>query len=69
MKITTKRLAPLSAQVFVDGVPVGRYGGRDGCKWAQLEDGTMVVEDSQLSIRTIKGLIVQDYNASIAGTP
>ncbi len=69
MKITTKRLAPLSAQVLLDGVPIGRYGGRDGCKWAQLEDGTMVVEDCQLSIHTIKGLIVQDYNASLAAMP
>ena len=66
MKITTKRLAPLAAQVLLDGVPIGRYGGRDGYKWAQLEDGTMVVEDCQLSIRTIKGLIVQDYKKSLA---
>lgn len=65
MKITTKRLAPCAAQVLIDGVPAGRYGGRPHEKWAQLEDGTMICEDSRLSVQTIKGIIVQLHRKSI----
>ena len=65
MKITTKRLAPCAAQVLVDGVPAGRYGGRLNQKWAQLEDGTMLVDDSRLCVKTIKGIIVSAYRKSI----
>ena len=57
--MTTKhRVSPGCYEVrAADGTPLGRYGGRDGARWAQLADGTMLTEDSRVSVGTLRGLI------------
>lgn len=44
--------------VIVDGVEVGRYGGREGHRWAQAADGSMLSEDSPCSATVMFGLVV-----------
>lgn len=42
---------------------IGCYGGRTGYKWAQAADGTMITEDSPVSVGVLRGLIEADARA------
>lgn len=68
LKITRRKLGPTQWGLFDEhGVELGRYGGREGARWAQrteLVDGEPVevenvTEDSPLSALTVLGLLVQ----------
>lgn len=65
----TKRIAAGNFELIdkATGKALGRFGGRDGWKWAQLMDGTMITEDSVVSVAGIKRLIV--YAAEAAAKP
>jgi hypothetical protein len=64
--VKRRKLGPVAwAIVDDDGTELGRYGGRDGARWAQrleLVDGELVevetvTEDSPLSAGTVRSLL------------
>ena len=62
---TIKRKVGPSAYEVSDkttGVVLGRYGGRDGCKWADDAEGNTITEDTSVSVATLVGLIVGTNN-------
>lgn len=68
LKITRRKLGPSQWGLYDEaGVELGRYGGREGHRWAQrteLVDGELVevenvTDDSPLSALTVLGLLVQ----------
>jgi hypothetical protein len=58
--ITKRKIAPSSFEVIdkQTGKALGRYGGRDGCKWAETASGKLITEDSAVSVGVLVGLIV-----------
>lgn len=58
-----RRRGPFAFDVFerATGAYVGAYGGRERKKWADLADGTVVLEDSPLSVGTVRGLLVRAW--------
>ena len=58
---TIKRKVGPSAYEVADkttGIVMGRYGGRDGCKWADDAEGNTITEDTSVSVGTLVSLIV-----------
>ena len=60
--ITKRKIGPLSFEVISKrtGKVLGRYGGRDGSKWAQTASGKDIAEDSPVSVGVLIGLIVYE---------
>lgn len=58
-----QRIAPMTFDVFDRGTGecIGRYGGRAHAKWSQLADGTMVVDNSPLSVSSVRSLLVRAW--------
>jgi len=57
--ITKRKIGPSSFEVIDKrtGKVLGRYGGRDGCKWAETANGKLIAEDSPVSVGVLVGLI------------
>jgi hypothetical protein len=58
--ITKRKIGPSSFEVINKrtGEVLGRYGGRDGSKWAETATGKVIAEDSPVSVGVLVGLIV-----------
>lgn len=59
-EVKRRKLSAAGWEVVVDGVVVGRMGGRDGARWGQLADGTMVTEDTRASAAVVLGRVVDE---------
>lgn len=59
MSATTRhKVGPAAYEVRdADGTVLGRYGGRVGARWADLADGTTIVEDSPCSAGTVRSIL------------
>jgi hypothetical protein len=57
--ITKRKISPSSFEVIDKrtGEVLGRYGGRDGSKWAETASGKIITEDSPVSVGVLVGLI------------
>jgi hypothetical protein len=57
--ITKRKIGPSSFEVInkQTGEVLGRYGGRDGSKWAETASGKIIAEDSPVSVGVLVGLI------------
>jgi hypothetical protein len=57
--ITKRKIGPSSFEVIDKrtGEVLGRYGGRDGSKWAETASGKLIAEDSPVSVGVLVGLI------------
>jgi hypothetical protein len=57
--ITKRKIGPSSFEVInkQTGKVLGRYGGRDGSKWAETASGKVIAEDSPVSVGVLVGLI------------
>jgi hypothetical protein len=57
--ITKRKIGPSSFEVIDKrtGEVLGRYGGRDGSKWAETASGKLLAEDSPVSVGVLVGLI------------
>jgi hypothetical protein len=57
--ITKRKIGPSSFEVINKrtGEVLGRYGGRDGSKWAETASGKVIAEDSPVSVGVLVGLI------------
>jgi len=57
--ITKRKISPSSFEVIDKrtGEVLGRYGGRDGFKWAETASGKLIAEDSPVSVGVLVGLI------------
>jgi hypothetical protein len=57
--ITKRKIGPSSFEVINKrtGEVLGRYGGRDGSKWAETANGKVLAEDSPVSVGVLVGLI------------
>jgi hypothetical protein len=58
--ITKRKIAPSSFEVIDKrtGEVLGRYGGKDGSKWAETASGKIITEDSPVSVGVLVGLII-----------
>jgi len=58
---TVKRLAAGGFEIIdkATGVSLGRYGGREGDKWADDNEGNTITEGTRVSVDTLQGLIIQ----------
>lgn len=59
-EVTKKKVGKNAWDVYVDGVLVGRIGGREGARWSHLPDGTLVSEDSPCSRSTVLGVLISE---------
>jgi len=57
--LTKRKIGPSSFEVIDKrtGKVLGRYGGRDGSKWAETASGKLITEDSPVSVGVLIGLI------------
>jgi hypothetical protein len=67
-QLTTKRLSPGNYEVIdkATKTPLGRYGGRDGDKWAQTMTGEMITEGTSVSVAVLRSLIVTHSKNHVA---
>jgi|LakMenEpi03Aug12_release.lakeMendotaPanAssembly.Ray.scaffolds.fasta_scaffold3786416_1 hypothetical protein len=61
-RITKRKIGPSSFEVISKrtGKVLGRYGGRDGSKWAETACGKLIAEDSPVSVGVLIGLILAE---------
>jgi hypothetical protein len=72
--VTTRRkVGPAAYEVVeADGTVLGRYGGRPGDRWADLADGSPVVEGSRCSATTVRSILertARERRATLAERP
>jgi hypothetical protein len=61
-RITKRKIGPSSFEVISKqtGKVLGRYGGRDGSKWAETASGKLITEGSPVSVGVLTGLIIAE---------
>ena len=57
--ITKRKIGPSRFEVIDKrtGEVLGRYGGRDGSRWAETASSKIITEDSPVSVGVLVGLI------------
>ena len=69
MKTKLKKISPGAWEVLsiTDNSALGRIGGREGSRWAQAADGSILSEDSPCSARVMRGLVESNAKKTDSG--